>query len=179
MNDTTWTILPRVGCGPFHFGMSQASFHEIAGSFATPATNQDGKVSGWFDGQPLLSAEFFQDSLVRIDLNPLKFPSLTFDGVDILTLPTLEVVKLLAAANAGISQAQGGSLYFDTLGLAILQFETSAMRNLMLWSPAYDPNEPLADVSFEAVTKYYDEQRAEIWPSTDLFGEDQAPITDD
>lgn len=53
------------------------------------------------------------------------------------------------------------------------------MRSLMLWSAAYDPNEPLADVSFEAVTEYYDKHRAEIWSSTDLFGEDQAPITDD
>ena len=117
MNISTWNIRPLVECGPFRFGMSEEETHAIAGPFAQAPRIDHDTLNGWFADQPILSAEFIQNKLACIEVDPFKLPCLMFGETDLLTLPTLEVVALLERENAGVRQAQGGSLYFEDIGL--------------------------------------------------------------
>ena len=180
MKMSTWNIRPLVQCGPFRFGMSEEETAAIAGPFADAPRIDNDTLSGWFTDQPILSADFIQNKLACIEVDPFELSCLMFGETDLLTLPTLEVVALLEKENAGIRRAQGGSLYFEDIGLALLQFETSGARTVMMWASAHDHREPLADVTYDITAKYYRDQRRQgKWPETDLFGEAQSAFVED
>lgn len=179
MDHEAWTIRPSIGCGPFQFGTSTKELQKITGPFSKADRSDNEDLVCWFSDGFIISAEFYGNQLVCIEIDIIALPSLFYKDLYLLKIPTLEAVAFLEELNRGMRQAQGGSLYFENIGLALLQFETSGARSCMMWSPEYDHQEALADVTLEIVTQYYNEQRQDEWPKTDLLGEAQKPLISD
>ncbi|MEL6544023.1 MAG: hypothetical protein AAFQ82_05320, partial [Myxococcota bacterium] len=118
--------------------MSETEVCALFGPFASPPRVIRDERHGWFDDQEVLATSFQDGALVSFELDPLRLPEWSIDGMDLLSLPTLDAVARLAQENRGVRQAQGGSLYYEELGVAILQFETCNARSIMMWAAGVD-----------------------------------------
>jgi len=168
-----WDLLLGMGVGPLRFGMSTDTVVTTLGPFAQPLRVHGEMTSGFHNGDVYVGSDFLGDRLSTISFAPMGLGTLMFQGQDLLAMPTLDVVRLFADLNGGIAEAQGGSLYFETLRLGLMQYETSSAREVMLCSPEAEMHEPLHPVTIDYVADYYRDQRAGEWSETDLFGEVQ------
>lgn len=166
-----WVIEYNKGCGPLRFGMSQSEVAEILG----PADDQNQFefdkiiVDESRDDNHWHECRFENKKLACISAYPNRLQNLFVDSTNILDLPTLKVVEIFAKANGSVSQAMGGSLYFDNIGVCILQFEIPHIREITLLSDDHDHGEGLREISLQEAKSYYKEL-TERDPDTDNFG---------
>ncbi|WP_420348747.1 hypothetical protein [Pelagibius sp.] len=175
-----WEIDFRNGCGALRFGMSTAEVSRVIGPPDESRLRHEVECFGddeWRDCTYLHETRsehgwrecvFLNDSLKELHASPMRLPCLTLGGTDVLTLPILSFIEELDKANSGIGQAQGGSLYFDDIGIAILQFEVPSIREFVMFAADYDHEEPLAPVSLAEVKAYYTQTGGHL-PDNDLL----------
>ncbi len=130
---------PFVGFGELKFGMAESE----AESLKT-------KISGVED------CSYENGKLCAFLIYPDEVKQLIIDGEDVLKMDRLAAALHLAYQSGDYGQAQGGSLYFNDLGCAILQFE-SPSREFFLFSLGYDTGEPLMEMSPDTIEAYYEE----------------------
>ena len=91
------------------------------------------------------------------ELYPAPKSQLLFGDINILDLPCLDAALFLAEQSEDFGQAQGGSLYFNDLGIAVLQFENPDMRSFLFFNSPH--NEPRKPLDADEIRAYYNEQR--------------------
>ena len=161
-----WEVNFGIGCGPLRFGMTKAQVSEILGPPDEHIAYNDGEIrndAGWRE------CSYLDGRLVCLDGEPSRLENLRLAGTNLLSLPILSAVDVLNEANGSIGQAQGGSLYFEEIGVALLQFEHLGIRQILLFAPGYDHGEPLMRLTLADVEAYYREQ-AETIPESDILG---------
>lgn len=164
-----WTIQPHVGCGALSFGMKADGVRFILGPSENVRQSEGACVEESRRHAPWNECTYSQNGLVSIASYLEGLENLSLDDNEMLGQPILELVDFLGQRNGGLFQAQGGSLYFDRLGMALLQFEDRNSRTLVLFSSGFDHREPLRQVSMSEVAEYY-EDIMERDPAADLFG---------
>ena len=135
-------IVPHVQAGPYTFGMSPDDVKATAAS--------DGV---WYD------FDYQNGKLVSLRCDIDAVDSLEIGGENIALMNRLDAALHVASLSNRYGQAQGGSLYFDDLGIAILQFE-SHIREFWFFADGFDHGEPLQSMTLESIRVYYDEQVA-------------------
>lgn len=135
---------PMTGLGSLEFGLTEAEASSIASGMAGV------RDLGYVDGK-----------LALIKADPSGMEDLVYAGADILQMDYLEAALHIARTSASVGQSQGGSLYFNDLGCAILQFETH-LREFVFFSGDYEQDEALRPVSLDQIRQYYNQQTAEF-----------------
>lgn len=135
---------PMTGLGSLEFGLTEAKASSIASGMAGV------RGLGYVDSR-----------LALIKADPSGMEGLVYAGADILKMDYLEAALHFARTSASAGQSQGGSLYFNDLGCAILQFETH-VREFLLFSSDYEQDEALRPVTLDQIRQYYDQQTAEF-----------------
>ena len=133
-------VIPFVRAGDYDFGMTVA---EVQARLS--------RNDVWYDYR-------YKDArLVALTCNIDDVDTLVISGTNVSELNHLDAALYIASLSKRPGQAQGGSLYFDDLGVAILQFE-SAIREFVFYAKDYDHGEPLRPMTSESICAYYEEQ---------------------
>ena len=164
-----WEVSPKISCGTLRFGMGPI---EVSQHLGAPDKIQHDYLLEYAEQRnnaPWKECAYSKPGLERISANLHLIGQLCVFDANLLDLPILDVLGYLGDCNGGIYQAQGGSVYFDQLGIAILQFEERSIREVVLFSSSYDHHEPLRLISRSEAEEYYVEIM-ERDPSQDRLG---------
>ena len=137
-----WHLIPFERCGPIVLGASKAEVTKAVAGHAA-----------------FVHGTYVDDRLVAFTVDPDAVSRLVLDAFDLLSVDRLAAALHLASHSQDFGQAQGGSLYFLDLGIALLQFESEA-REVVVFAKDHDMEEPLLAITRDDIAAYYHDQIA-------------------
>lgn len=105
--------------------------------------------------------DYIEGGLAAFWSDPQAIDHFRIGGVDLMQMDRLTAALHIASFSQDYGQAQGGSLYFMDLGLALIQFE-SPSREFVVFARTYDPGEPLRPMDAKEITDYYEAQTVQL-----------------
>lgn len=168
-----WDIRPHDGCGPLKFGMSPDDVTQKIGAadqrFTPKVWEAESKTlipspnefSQLRENSPWHGCTFVDGELAVLEGDFDALTSLCLGEEDLNRMNRLEAALYLTGLSTSYGQAQGGSLYYEDLGLAILQYETPH-REIVIWRQSYPQNEPLRPMTPDNIIEYFTSQSQQI-----------------
>jgi hypothetical protein len=154
-DEILWDIRPHQGCGPLKFGMKRSDVASLLGKSDSAERTFSSGVDELRSNCPWRECLYEGNQLKRISTNFSQLGNLYLGNVNLMDGSVLAAIELLGQHNGGISQAQGGSLYFDEIGAAFKQFDDPEISEIWLYSSDFDHEEPLRELSLMEVWDYY------------------------
>lgn len=162
-------IKPLVACGPLRLGASQA---EVAKAIGEAEKGYLTHGPGWEEvrtASPFYSCCYVEDKLTSVTLDHARIANVWINGLEVMRTPLSDVLVELDQMNNGTGQAQGGSLYYTALGLGLLQFEDPSAREMLVFVPNPETQDPLRPVTPDDAIAYALRQPG-VSPNSDWFG---------